>query len=64
METTVEQRAAVRRDECRAHGHRFTETLVLRSLAPQSIICDNCGAVWRIHPDDVDANWGTDDRSC
>lgn len=57
-ETTAEQRAAVRRDECRAYGHRFTEVTSMRSLAPQSVLCDTCGATWRIHPDDVSENFG------
>jgi hypothetical protein len=58
-ETTPEQRAAVRRDECRAHGHSFTEVATYGLLAPQSVVCTNCGAMWRIHPDDVHANFGS-----
>lgn len=58
METTPGQRQAVRRDECRVHGHRFSEVLKLGTLAPQSVICDNCGATWRIHPDDQERNFG------
>lgn len=53
METSREQRAAVARDECRRHGHRFRESLVLSSLAPRQVSCANCGALWRIHPEDT-----------
>lgn len=60
METTSEQRAAVRRDECRLHGHSFTEVVALGCLAPQRVRCDNCGSVWRIHPEDVRADFGAE----
>lgn len=59
METTPDQRAAVARDGCRTHGHSFGETLTLGSLAPQSVICSDCGSLWRIHPDDVGRNFGS-----
>lgn len=58
METTPEQRAAVRRDECRSHGHSFDEIVKMSSLAPQGVRCSNCGSSWRIHPDDVDKDFG------
>jgi hypothetical protein len=59
MEATAEQRTAVARDDCRVHGHELEMMLVLRSMAPQSIVCRRCGSSWRVHPDDVNENWGT-----
>jgi hypothetical protein len=59
METTPEQRAAVRRDECRAHGHSFTEVLSGGTMAPQRVVCSRCGASWRVHPADVSLDFGT-----
>lgn len=58
MESTLEQRQAVRRDECRAHGHSFDT--IGTSSGPVRIVCSNCGASWRLHPDDAGMPWGTE----
>lgn len=57
-ETTLEQQLAVRRDECRARGHSFSTITQFGSLAPQQFVCMNCGASWRVHPDDIDKDFG------
>lgn len=61
-ETTHDQRMAVRRDECRAHGHTFDAVLVTGSLAPARFVCGRCGSSWRIHPEDQGQNFGSDPK--
>jgi hypothetical protein len=58
VESTYEQRMAVKRDECRMAGHTFSEIVAHQSLGPQAIFCSNCGVRWRIHPDDLNRDFG------
>lgn len=58
METTLEQRLAVARDECRILGHTFDSWRTLDTLAPQGIMCLHCGSHWRVHPDDAHLDFG------
>lgn len=61
-ELSTEELAEVRKlatqDGCLHYGHRFTHIMVEESLAPVEVICERCGASWRIHPDDRGKNFG------
>lgn len=57
IEVTDDMRLAVKREECTAHGHSYTHVQVMHTLAPQHVVCSNCGSSWRIHPDDLRKNF-------
>jgi hypothetical protein len=48
----------LRQEHCRGHGHDFGQVIKWGCLAPQSVVCKRCGAEWRIHPDDIQENFG------
>lgn len=37
-----------RREVCSAEGHCFAVITVFQSADPQSVVCTNCGASWRV----------------
>lgn len=43
METTPEERMAVRRDECLVQGHRWDAVVRFGKELPTSFVCSNCG---------------------
>ena len=57
---TPEELAKVRRYECTMHGHSFSEVRVHQTLAPQRVICTNCGSHWAVV--NPGANWGDDPK--
>lgn len=54
---TPAMRDAVRREECLAHGHSFSEVVQFGCLAPQLVMCNHCGSTWRIHPEDTEKHF-------
>lgn len=58
MESTLQERHKVARDECRLHGHGFAHQMVVSSMVPVGIFCDRCGASWRLHPEDAAKPFG------
>ena len=62
-DVTPAMRLAVARDRCNRVGHDFRVMGErMSTLAPQFVECSNCFSTWRIHPDDLNANWGTERR--
>lgn len=48
----------LKREECMHHGHSFSQVMTMGSLAPTLTLCTNCGASWRIHPEDAGKDFG------
>lgn len=59
FETTAEQRAAARRDQCRLAGHSFIVLSAGASIVPTKLQCRTCGSEWRVHPDDSASEFRT-----
>ena len=54
-------RLAVARERCNRIGHDLSVVIErLGTLAPQLVECSRCWSTWRIHPEDIAENWGTE----